>query len=179
MFASKAASPKHGCTNSFQGGLADVYSLQSSKGATPRASNFDEEMFKIGKNREGRSMSGELFNGGFVPSYPPPNPLFSGSTSGGPKKKDSGGGGAMPNKELHMFVWSSSASPVSEVNLRHAVNRAASTDFDPSKAALQHETTAASRGQQINNPTTYPQPYLSVCDLHGISHDQNLLLSFF
>ncbi|XP_062163247.1 auxin efflux carrier component 2 isoform X2 [Alnus glutinosa] len=150
MFASKAASPKHGCTNSFQGGLADVYSLQSSKGATPRASNFDEEMFKIGKKREGRSMSGELFNGGFVPSYPPPNPLFSGSTSGGPKKKDSGGGGAMPNKELHMFVWSSSASPVSEVNLRHAVNRAASTDFDPSKAALQHETTAASRGKKIS-----------------------------
>jgi auxin efflux carrier family len=149
MFASKAPSPKHGYTNSFQGGLGDVYSLQSSKGATPRASNFDEEMFKNGKKRGGRSMSGELINGGFVPSYPPPNPLFSGSTSGGPKKKDSGGGGgAMPNKELHMFVWSSSASPVSEVNLKHAVNRAASTDFDPSKAALQHETNASGGAQK-------------------------------
>lgn len=28
-----------------------------------------------------------------------------------------------------MFVWSSSASPVSEANLRNAVNHAASTDF--------------------------------------------------
>ncbi|KAJ7955861.1 Auxin efflux carrier component [Quillaja saponaria] len=145
MFASKAPSPKHGYTNSFQGGLGDVYSLQSSKGPTPRTSNFDEEMMKMGKKRGGRSMSGELFNGGLVSSYPPPNPMFSGSTSGGPKKKDSSGSG--PNKELHMFVWSSSASPVSEGNLRHAVNRAASTDFapiDPSKAAAaQHETIAS------------------------------------
>ncbi|KAJ9162559.1 hypothetical protein P3X46_022322 [Hevea brasiliensis] len=140
MFASKAASPKHGYTNSFQGAIGDVYSLQSSKGATPRASNFDEDMLRIGKKRGGRSMSGELFN-----AYPPPNPMFSGSTSGGPRKKESG---AMPNKELHMFVWSSSASPVSEGNLRHAVHRAASTDFggiDSSKVGLQHETSAASR----------------------------------
>ncbi|KAJ4830789.1 protein that induces appearance of [PIN+] prion when overproduced [Turnera subulata] len=144
MFASKAPSPKHGYTNSFgQGGFGDVYSLQSSKGATPRTSNFDEEMMKIGKKRGGRSMSGELFNNnnGGLASYPPPNPMFSGgSTSGtaagggGHRKKDSGAN--MPNKELHMFVWSSSASPVSEGNMRHAVNRAASTDFgviDPSK----------------------------------------------
>ncbi|KAL5149445.1 Auxin efflux carrier component 2 [Glycine soja] len=153
MFASKAPSPKHGYTNSFQsnGGIGDVYSLQSSKGATPRTSNFEEEMLKMHKKRGGRSMSGELFNGGLVSSnYPPPNPMFSGSTSaGGPKKKDSSGGGAAAapntNKELHMFVWSSSASPVSEGNLRHAVNRAASTDFgtvDPSKA-VPHETVAS------------------------------------
>ena len=38
-------------------------------------------------------------------------------------------GGSNSNKELHMFVWSSSASPVSEANLRNAVNHAASTDF--------------------------------------------------
>ncbi|XVF69866.1 hypothetical protein PTKIN_Ptkin11bG0114800 [Pterospermum kingtungense] len=147
MFASKAPSPKHGYTNSFQGGIGDVYSLQSSKGATPRTSNFDEEMLKTAKRRGGRSMSGELFNGGLVSSYPPPNPMFSGSTSGGTKKKESGSGGAMPNKELHMFVWSSSASPVSEGNLRHAVNRAASSDFgalhDSSKAALQQENAAS------------------------------------
>ncbi|XP_017982553.1 PREDICTED: auxin efflux carrier component 2 isoform X4 [Theobroma cacao] len=140
MFASKAPSPKHGCTNSFQGAVGDVYSLQSSKGATPRTSNFDEEMMKIAKRRGGRSMSGELFNGGVVSSYPPPNPIFSGSTSGGSKKKESGGAGAMPNKELHMFVWSSSASPVSEGNLRHAVNRAASTEFG---ALIEHMTPTA------------------------------------
>lgn len=151
MFASKAPSPKHGYTNSFQGAVGDVFSLQSSKGATPRTSNFDEEMLKISKRRGGRSMSGELYNGGGggggVPSYPPPNPIFAGSTSGGSKKEESG---AMPNKELHMFVWSSSASPVSEGNLRHAVNRAASTDFDSSKPTHQQEN-AASRGNQIGS----------------------------
>ncbi|KAH7544733.1 hypothetical protein FEM48_Zijuj01G0017600 [Ziziphus jujuba var. spinosa] len=172
MFASKAPSPKHGYTNSFQGGYGgDVYSLQSSKGATPRTSNFDEEMLKAAnKKRGGRSMSGELFNGGnLVPnSYPPPNPIFSGSTSNGvQKKKESSGGGGNGgnnnnnnnnnNKELHMFVWSSSASPVSEGNMRHAVNRAVSTDFgvpanvnfDSSKAVPQHET-PASRGMHEN-----------------------------
>ncbi|XP_028751406.1 auxin efflux carrier component 2 [Neltuma alba] len=161
--ASKAPSPKHGYTNSFQSnGYGDVYSLQSSKGPTPRTSNFDEEMQKMQKKRGGRSMSGELFNGGLVSSYPPPNPMFAGSsastTAAGLKKKDSGSGGAVngsggaPNKELHMFVWSSSASPVSEGNLRHAVNRAAaSTEFatvDPSKA-VPHETAASKAMQEL------------------------------
>ncbi|GLT28686.1 hypothetical protein SLA2020_035980 [Shorea laevis] len=125
MFQSKAPSPKHGYTNSL--GFGDIYSQQSSKGPTPRTLNFDEEMMKTNaKKRGGRSMSGELFNGGlFNSSYPPPNPMFSGtSTSGSAKKKET-----TPNKELHMFVWSSSASPVSEGNLRYAVNRAASTDL--------------------------------------------------
>ncbi|KAK3023932.1 hypothetical protein RJ639_043602 [Escallonia herrerae] len=149
MFASKGASPKHGYTNSYGGGLGgDVFSLQSSKGATPRTSNFEEEMARIGKKRAGRSMSGELFNNGLVSSsYPPPNPMFSGP-AGVPRKKEGGSGTVAPNKELHMFVWSSSASPVSEGNLKNAVNRAASTEFgvvDSSKAVLQQEI-AASRG---------------------------------
>lgn len=163
MFSSKAPSPKHGYTNSFQlGGLNDVYSLKSSKAATPRASNIDEETSKFGKKRGERSTSDEFFNGGFVSPYPPPNPMFSGSTSGVPRKKGSAGSGTTPNKELHMFVWSSSASPVSEGNLRHAVNRAASSDFgvvDASKAALQQEITA-SRGEKIN-----PTPNLFVSSI--------------
>lgn len=171
MFASKAGSPKHGYTSSFGG---DVFSLQSSKGPTPRTSNFEDEMLKIGKNKKGgagggRSMSGELYNGGGG-AYPPPNPMFSGH-----RRKESGAtGGVVPvppvptnnynynnnnnintatsgnSKELHMFVWSSSASPVSEGNLRPhgGVNRAASTELgvlDASKAVLQQEI-AASRG---------------------------------
>ena len=156
--ASKAPSPKHEYTDSFQGGFGDVYSVQSSKGVTPRTSNFDEEAMKMSnmsnKKSGARSMSGEIFNGGPTSSYPPPNPLFSGSTSGGLKKKDSASGGAAPNKEPHMFVWSSNASPVSEGNLRHAVNRSASTDFgetDPSKVAglHQHDSAAASKGEEI------------------------------
>ncbi|PSS04284.1 Auxin efflux carrier component like [Actinidia chinensis var. chinensis] len=156
MFASKATSPKHGYTSSFGGGMGagDVFSLQSSKGVTPRTSNFEEELMRIGRKRTGgRSMSGELFNGGHVPSYPPPNPMFSSSsTSVGPRKKEGSGGGANQNKELHMFVWSSSASPVSEANLRHAVNRAASTDstdfgiIDSSKV-IQPEIVASKCGQ--------------------------------
>ncbi|AES92223.1 putative membrane transport protein [Medicago truncatula] len=149
MFQSKAPSPKHGYTNSFQSnGNGDIYSMQSSKGATPRTSNFEDETLRMHKKRGGRSMSGELFNNGG--SYPPPNPMLSGSTSAGTKKKDSMGGGSgngPNNKELHMFVWSSSASPVSEGNLRHAVNRAASTDFgtvDPSKY-VPHENSVASK----------------------------------
>ncbi|TQE11315.1 hypothetical protein C1H46_003049 [Malus baccata] len=159
--ASKAPSPKHGYTNSFQGGFGDVYSVQSSEGVTPTTSNFDEEAMKMSnmsnKKSGARSMSGEIFIGGPASSYLPPNPLFSGSTSGGLKKKDSasggggGSGGAAPNKEPHMFVWSSNASPVSEGNLRHAINRAASTDFgatDPSKVAglRKHDSAAASKG---------------------------------
>ncbi|CAJ2649843.1 unnamed protein product [Trifolium pratense] len=153
MFQSKAPSPKHGYTNSFQsnnGIGSDVYSMQSSKGVTPRTSNFEDETLKMHKKRGGRSMSGELFNNGG--SYPPPNPIISGSTSAGTKKKDSVGGGSSNgpnNKELHMFVWSSSASPVSEGNLKHAVNRAASTDFgtvDPSKSVPHDQTILASKG---------------------------------
>ncbi|KAL6189247.1 hypothetical protein ACLB2K_040636 [Fragaria x ananassa] len=145
------ASPKHGYTNSFQG-------------VTPRTSNYEPEMIKMSnKKRRVKSMSGELLNAGIVSSYPPPNPLSLGSASGGPKKDsrgaaDAGGGigGAVANKELHMFVWSSSASPVSEGNLKHATNQAASTDFegiDPSKGSHDHPIIAGSKGmhQLIHN----------------------------
>ncbi|CAA3030072.1 auxin efflux carrier component 2 [Olea europaea subsp. europaea] len=156
MFNSKAASPKHGYTNSFEGeiGSGDVFSLQSSKGVTPRTSNFEEEMLKLGKKRAGGSMSGELFNGGLTSSCPPPNPMFS-----GPKKKESSNVNSTtnPNQELHMFVWSSSVSPVSEANMRHAVNKAAaSTDFgaiDASKAVIQQDIAARRENGKINGET--------------------------
>ncbi|KAL3535445.1 hypothetical protein ACH5RR_003906 [Cinchona calisaya] len=155
MFSSKngSGSPKLGYTNSFGGGMGggDVFSLQSSKGPTPRTSNFEEEMMKIGnKKRVGRSMSGEICNNGLTSSYPPPNPMFSGSAAGGLKRKESGSNTAnIPNnKELHMYVWSSSASPVSEAHLKNAISGSASTEsganiIDPFK--LQQDI-AASRG---------------------------------
>lgn len=161
MFASKTASPKHGYTNSFGGDHA--FSMQSSKGPTPRTSNFEEEMSKIGmssnkKSRGGRSMSGELYNSGSTASgtglvYPPPNPMFSGQ-----RKKEAGSGSGVPtpvpvpvpnnnnSKELHMFVWSSSASPTSEGNNKQAVNRGGLSELgvlDASKAVLQQEIAAA------------------------------------
>ncbi|KAL3637130.1 putative auxin efflux carrier component 1d [Castilleja foliolosa] len=73
---------------------AEIYSLQSSRNPTPRGSNFgiDEE--------SGGGYSGNQLraNGMFSPGL------------GGQKKKGNENG-----KDLHMFVWSSSASPVSDV----------------------------------------------------------------
>ncbi|KEH40559.1 auxin efflux carrier family transporter [Medicago truncatula] len=99
-------------------GANDLYSVQSSsRGPTPRPSNFEEN-----------GASSPRF--GFYPaaqtvptSYPVPNPEFSSTTK--PVKNQNQN--LMPqqpqvqlqtkgsqDKELHMFVWSSSASPVSE-----------------------------------------------------------------
>ncbi|CAN1231624.1 Auxin efflux carrier component 2 [Linum grandiflorum] len=126
--ASKAASPKH----HLQGGqppaaasAADVYSsFQTSKGFTPRTSNFDDapgapppphhsKKRSSSSGGGGGGRSGELlFNAGsgIPPAYPPPNPMFStaapAATTSNKKSKD--------NKEQHMFVWSSGTSPVSE-----------------------------------------------------------------
>ncbi|XP_038695809.1 auxin efflux carrier component 2-like isoform X1 [Tripterygium wilfordii] len=159
---SKAPSPKKGYTNSFQGG-GDVYSLKSSKGPTPRTSNFDEEMLKIGMRRGETSMSGgELLNGGgnnFVSSYPPPNPFFpGGSTSGGGggthKKNKQNGRSLPPNKELHMFVWSSNTSPVSEANSKLSFNRASSNDFSVIDAS-KTENSAPKGKKETNSLLTF------------------------
>ncbi|XP_011072996.1 auxin efflux carrier component 1 [Sesamum indicum] len=86
-------------------GANDVYGLSASRGPTPRPSNFEEETGN--KSR-------------FYPNhYPAPNPgMFSPTAASKLAKKQNAqhksgeeGGG----KDLHMFVWSSSASPVSDV----------------------------------------------------------------
>lgn len=98
--------------------VADMYSVHSSRGPTPRPSNFEENC------APGGLMSSPRF--GYYPtqavpaSYPAPNPEIA---SGMPKAAKTHQlpqphGGKANNydaKELHMFVWSSSASPVSEV----------------------------------------------------------------
>ncbi|XP_058724495.1 auxin efflux carrier component 3-like [Vicia villosa] len=98
-------------------GNNDLYSVQSSRGPTPRPSNFEEN-----------GASSPRF--GFYPaqsapaSYPAPNPEFS-STAKTVKSQNLvqqpqqqqvslQTKGSQDAKELHMFVWSSSASPVSE-----------------------------------------------------------------
>ncbi|KAK6944471.1 Membrane transport protein [Dillenia turbinata] len=112
---------------------AEIYSLQSSRNPTPRGSSFNHTDFFSMVN--GKSVSNvsprqsnygnnigfdeEKGNGVFLPSnlmqgnaYPAPPSvgIFSPMTG---KKKANGDGG----KDLHMFVWSSSASPVSEGGL--------------------------------------------------------------
>ncbi|KAK4436895.1 Auxin efflux carrier component 1 [Sesamum alatum] len=84
-------------------GANDVYGLSASRGPTPRPSNFEEET--ANKPR----------------FYPAPNPdMFSPTAAAGSKlaKKRNGqhkSGEEGTGKDLHMFVWSSSASPVSDV----------------------------------------------------------------
>ncbi|KAG5252680.1 hypothetical protein OIU77_018021 [Salix suchowensis] len=109
---------------------AEIYSLQSSRNPTPRASSFNHTDFYSmvnGKNASPRhsnftNLQFDEENGGLgvygnVPrangsAYPaPPN---AGIFSPGGKKKANG---AENGKDLHMFVWSSSASPVSEGGL--------------------------------------------------------------
>ncbi|XP_041996241.1 auxin efflux carrier component 3-like isoform X1 [Salvia splendens] len=105
--------------------IADLYSVQSSRGPTPRPSNFEEN-----------AAPGGLINSprfGYFPpqpaptSYPAPNPEIASALP-----KSSAKALTHPQiqtqtqtqsqqtkanhdaKELHMFVWSSSASPVSD-----------------------------------------------------------------
>lgn len=109
---------------------AEIYSLQSSRNPTPRGSSFNHTDFYSMVN--GRNMSsvsprqsnfGNLgfdeesgVGGGNVPrtnGYPaPPNAGIFSPVNGSKKKANGADGGG--GKDLHMFVWSSSASPVSE-----------------------------------------------------------------
>ncbi|XP_002526018.2 auxin efflux carrier component 3 [Ricinus communis] len=108
-------------------GPADLYSVQSSRGPTPRSSNFEENCAPMA------TISSPRF--GFYPaqtvptSYPAPNPEFS-STKNTKNQQQQEQQQPLQQqqqqqnqnnktnhdaKELHMFVWSSSASPVSDV----------------------------------------------------------------
>ncbi|XP_038689615.1 probable auxin efflux carrier component 1b [Tripterygium wilfordii] len=113
---------------------AEIYSLQSSRNPTPRGSSFNHTDFYSmvnGKNPSSVSPRHSNFgnigfdeeNGG-VGAYggpvrpngtayptPPSAGLFSPVAGPGAKKKANGTDGG---RDLHMFVWSSSASPVSE-----------------------------------------------------------------
>ncbi|KAH6771563.1 Auxin efflux carrier family protein [Perilla frutescens var. hirtella] len=98
--------------------IAELYSVQSSRGPTPRPSNFEEN-----------SAPAALINSpkfGYFPpptSYPAPNPEITSAlpktakTQPPPPQAAAAAAAGKANhdaKELHMFVWSSSASPVSE-----------------------------------------------------------------
>ncbi|CAN8266942.1 unnamed protein product [Cochlearia groenlandica] len=94
-------------------GPADLYSVQSSRGPTPRPSNFEES----------NAVRYGFYPNGAAPapagSYPVPNPEFSSGLAKPnsiPKENQQvENKGSHDAKELHMFVWSSSASPVSDV----------------------------------------------------------------
>ncbi|XP_038707588.1 auxin efflux carrier component 3-like [Tripterygium wilfordii] len=93
-------------------GAADLYSVHSSRGPTPRPSNFEETpMATITSPRFG------FYPAQTVPTnYPAPNPEFASAVSKNTKNQPTQQNSKASHdaKELHMFVWSSSASPVSE-----------------------------------------------------------------
>ncbi|XP_011075451.1 probable auxin efflux carrier component 1b isoform X2 [Sesamum indicum] len=84
---------------------AEIYSLQSSRNPTPRGSSFNHTDFYSMVNGKNAS------NGNAGYPAPASAGIFSPVSGPGAKKKANGAEGA---KDLHMFVWSSSASPVSE-----------------------------------------------------------------
>ncbi|CAL8990420.1 unnamed protein product [Prunus brigantina] len=133
----------------------EFYSVQSSLETTSRASSFNQTdfyaMFSASKAPSHEHGYTNSFQGGFGDDEEALK--MSATNKKRRERSDSGGGGggeAVRNKDLHMFVWNSSASLDSQGNLRHAVNQAVSTDFgviDPSNAAaLQQHETAASKG---------------------------------
>ncbi|ESW25401.1 hypothetical protein PHAVU_003G032500 [Phaseolus vulgaris] len=107
--------------------------LFSSRGPTPRPSNFEESSMP-----QPVAVASPRF--GFYPtqtvpaSYPPPNPEFSSApakpTVAKTQNQQTPTKGAHDAKELHMFVWSSSASPVSE---NAGLNMFGSTDLGTSE----------------------------------------------
>uniref|UniRef100_A0A2P2M5N0 Auxin efflux carrier component n=1 Tax=Rhizophora mucronata TaxID=61149 RepID=A0A2P2M5N0_RHIMU len=115
-------------------GQADLYSVQTSRGPTPRPSNFEENSAPMA------TISSPRF--GFYPTqtvpapYPAPNPEYSTPTQAKttttkslpppqqqqtqlPQQQQQSNKMNHDAKELHMFVWSSSASPVSEAGGLH------------------------------------------------------------
>ncbi|KAK7379922.1 hypothetical protein VNO78_34198 [Psophocarpus tetragonolobus] len=129
---------------------ADLYSVQStSRGVTPRPSNFEENCAPA---QQAQAISSPRF--GFYPAvqtvpaaYPAPNPEFSSALTKSVSKNsqtqsqthsqvqaqvapqvtppaNSGNKASHDAKELHMFVWSSSASPVSEAGGLHVFSGA-------------------------------------------------------
>ncbi|KAK4750820.1 hypothetical protein SAY87_004302 [Trapa incisa] len=96
-------------------GAGDVYGLPTALGGpTPRPSNYEEDA-AVGGGGKPRGHGG----------YPAPNPgMFSpkniAAGGGGSERKQNGAApphrkGDEGGRDLHMFVWSSSASPVSDV----------------------------------------------------------------
>ncbi|CAB4286237.1 unnamed protein product [Prunus armeniaca] len=115
---------------------AEIYSLQSSRNPTPRGSSFNHTDFysmvngknmsnasprqsnygNVGFDEEAGGVGMRGANGVYPPGNsgypaPPTAGIFSPVTGPNAKKKPNGADGG---KDLHMFVWSSSASPVSE-----------------------------------------------------------------
>ncbi|KAM0927186.1 hypothetical protein ACQ4PT_003267 [Festuca glaucescens] len=83
-------------------GAADAFGLRT--GATPRPSNYEDDKAKH-QQHQIPALPG---------AYPAPNPAVAAAPKG-PRKAAAATNGQAKGEDLHMFVWSSSASPVSDV----------------------------------------------------------------
>ncbi|XP_016514062.1 putative auxin efflux carrier component 1c [Nicotiana tabacum] len=101
-------------------GANDVYGMSASRGPTPRPSNYEEESGKSRFNYNHGAAAQQSNTNNNTTHYPAPNPgMFSPSNGakavGSNTNNKKGNKGEEGGKDLHMFVWSSSASPVSDV----------------------------------------------------------------
>ncbi|WJX72050.1 Peptidyl-prolyl cis-trans isomerase NIMA-interacting protein 1 [Trifolium repens] len=123
---------------------AEIYSLQSSRNPTPRGSSFNHtDFYSMMGARNSNFGSNDVVNYGVnsrgvtprpsnyeedaannnnakkFKNYPAPNPgMFSPTNKNVVKKSNNNNGqtqSQQKQEDLHMFVWSSSASPVSDV----------------------------------------------------------------
>ncbi|KAI0523275.1 hypothetical protein KFK09_005670 [Dendrobium nobile] len=110
---------------------AEIYSLQSSRNPTPRGSSFNHADFYSMVGRSSNFAAGDGY--GIMGAAAAAAAVRGQSTPRASNFEEDGGGGgggkprlyyqmsaaaaaaAAAKKDLHMFVWSSSASPVSEV----------------------------------------------------------------
>ncbi|KAG6484682.1 probable auxin efflux carrier component 1b [Zingiber officinale] len=104
---------------------AEIYSLQSSRNPTPRGSSFNHadfySMVRNGNSGTASSLSPRHSNFGGATFDVETGPRGNGAAAAYPAPPTTGmfspvkkANGAEGGRDLHMFVWSSSASPVSE-----------------------------------------------------------------
>ncbi|WVZ73701.1 hypothetical protein U9M48_021982 [Paspalum notatum var. saurae] len=95
-------------------GAADAFGVRT--GATPRPSNYEDDASKPSNNKQYPlpvvNAAAPGAGAGAGVHYPAPNPAVAAAA---PKKKPVATNGQVKGEDLHMFVWSSSASPVSDV----------------------------------------------------------------
>ncbi|CAM0944219.1 unnamed protein product [Alopecurus aequalis] len=88
-------------------GAADAFGVRT--GATPRPSNYGEDDAPKAKHQHPHQIPAP------GAAYPTPNPAVTAAPKGPRKPAAATNGQANKGEDLHMFVWSSSASPVSDV----------------------------------------------------------------
>ncbi|KAM3380440.1 putative auxin efflux carrier component 1c [Capsicum galapagoense] len=133
-------------------GANDVYGMSNnSRGPTPRPSNYEEES---GKSRFNNYHGGAAAAQSNNTHYPAPNPGMFSPSSGTKAIKKGNNKGEEAGKDLHMFVWSSSASPVSDVFGGH--DYAANLDQPASNKDVRVPISPGKvEGQRNNNQENY------------------------